>query len=116
LTHKRTSLILHSPKRKFLSINDLALSLEYRRAAIHKLLELKKSGLPILNSADRLKAMLDNKCPCHEDILINVDPDGTITESCYVKNRGEINCDACGFTPVAEASGAIDFIPQSLYA
>ena len=35
--------------------DDLSLSLEERRAAIKKLLELKKSGLPILNSAGRLQ-------------------------------------------------------------
>ena len=96
--------------------DDLSLSLEERRAAINKLLELKKSGLPILNSAGRLRAMVDNRWLCHDDILINVDPDGTITKGCYVKSRGEINCGACGFTPVAEASGALDFIPGSLYA
>ena len=96
--------------------DDLSLSLEDRRAAINKLLELKKSGLPILNSVSRLRAMIDNSWFCHDDILINVDPDGTITKGCYVKSRGEINCDSCGFTPVAEASGALDFIPGSLYA
>jgi MoaA/NifB/PqqE/SkfB family radical SAM enzyme len=96
--------------------DDLSLSPEERRAAIIKLLELKKSGLPILNSVGRLKAMVDISWRCHDDILINVDPDGTITKGCYVKSRGEINCDACGFTPVAEASGALDFFPGSLYA
>lgn len=96
--------------------DDLSLSSEDRRAAIKKLLELKKSGLPILNSASRLRAMIDNRWRCHDDILINVDPDGAITKGCYVKNRGSINCDACGFTPVAEASGALDLIPGSLYA
>lgn len=95
---------------------DLSLSPEDRRAAIEKLLILKKSGLPILNSTGRLKAMIENNWPCHDDILINVDPDGAITKGCYVKNRGKINCDACGFTPVAEASGALDLIPESLYA
>lgn len=96
--------------------DNLSLSSEERRIAIKKLLELKKSGLPILNSSNRLRAMVDNRWFCHDDILINVDPDGTITKGCYVKSRGEINCDACGFTPVAEASGALDFIPGSLYA
>lgn len=96
--------------------DDLSLLPEERRAAIEKLLELKKSGLPILNSAGRLKAMVENRWSCHDDILINVDPDGTITKGCYVKSRGEINCDDCGFTPVAEASGALDLIPGSLYA
>jgi MoaA/NifB/PqqE/SkfB family radical SAM enzyme len=96
--------------------DELSLSPEDRRAAINKLLELKKSGLPILNSAGRLRAMIDNNWRCHDDILINADPDGAITKGCYVKNRGAINCGACGFTPVAEASGALDFIPGSLYA
>jgi MoaA/NifB/PqqE/SkfB family radical SAM enzyme len=96
--------------------DDLALSPDERRDAIKKLLELKKRGLPILNSAGRLQAMENNHWRCHDDILINVDPDGEITKGCYVKSRGEINCDACGFTPVAEASGALDFIPGSLWA
>jgi len=95
---------------------DLALSREERRAAIGKSLELKKRGFPILNSTGRLRAMVDNRWRCHDDILINVDPDGAITKGCYVKSRGEINCDACGFTPIAEASGALDFIPGSLRA
>ena len=96
--------------------DDLSLSPDERRAAVEKLLQLKKSGLPILNSVGRLKAMIDNQWSCHDDILINVDPDGTITKGCYVKSRGKINCQDCGFTPVAEASGALDFLPGSLYA
>jgi len=95
---------------------DLALEPLERREVIEKLLKLKKAGYPILNSAGRLKAMMDNNWTCHDDILINVDPDGTITKGCYVKSRGKINCEACGFTPVAEASGALDLIPGSLYA
>lgn len=95
---------------------DLLLSQEERQKTVEILLKLKKSGLPILNSAGRLKAMTDNKWRCHDDLLINVDPDGTITQGCYVKSRGDIRCDACGFTPIAEASGAMDFIPGSMYA
>lgn len=95
---------------------DLALSLSERQTAITKLLDLKKRGFPILNSKARLAAMMHNRWRCHDDILINVDPDGSITRGCYVKNRGDINCDACGFTPVAEASGALDFHPSSLWA
>lgn len=95
---------------------DLALTGKDRRAAIDKLIELKKRGFPILNSAGTLAAMMENNWRCHDDILINVDPDGAITKGCYVKSRGEINCDSCGFTPVAEASGALDFIPGSILA
>lgn len=96
--------------------DDLALSQDERFEAIKKLLELKKRGSPIMNSAGRLQAMGNNHWRCHDDILINVDPDGSITKGCYVKNRGAINCGACGFTPVAEASGALDCIPGSLFA
>jgi len=73
-------------------------------------------GYPILNSSARLKAMMDHQWTCHDNILINVDPDGTVTHGCYVKNRGSVDCRACGFTPIAEASGALDFLPGSLYA
>lgn len=96
--------------------DDLALNAEERRSVIAKLIELKKRGFPVLNSSGRLAAMIDNRWRCHDDILINVDPDGAITKGCYVKSRGEINCDACGFTPVAEASGALDLIPGSILA
>lgn len=94
----------------------LALSDTERRSAIEHILYLKKIGYPILNSSGRLKAMIDNSWTCHDDMLINVDPDGSITTGCYVKNRGEVRCRDCGFTPVAEASGALDLIPGSIMA
>jgi len=95
---------------------QLALSPEERKLALEKAISLKGSGYPILNSKNRLKAMIENDWICHDDILANVDPDGVITSGCYVKRRGEINCRDCGFTPVAEASGALDMIPGSIFA
>lgn len=95
---------------------DLALSLNDRKTAIARLLSLKKAGAPIMNSASRLYAMIDNRWRCHDDLLVNVDPDGAISTGCYVKSRGVINCAACGFTPVAEASGALDLRPGSILA
>jgi hypothetical protein len=94
----------------------LALSAEERRTVLEEVIEMKKNGLPILNSASRLRAMIGNNWRCHDDILINVDPDGAITQGCYVKSRGQMNCQACGFSPVAEASGALDLLPGSLLA
>jgi hypothetical protein len=79
-------------------------------------IEMKKQGFPILNSTGRMRAMIKNDWHCHDDILINVDPDGTITRGCYVKSRGRINCRACGFSAVSEASGALDLFPGSLRA
>ncbi len=60
----------------------LSLSESDRRAVLEEVIEMKKQGLPILNSAGRLRAMIRNDWRCHEDILINVDPDGTITRGC----------------------------------
>jgi len=95
---------------------DLSLSPGQRRLAVEILLDLKKRGFPVLNSSGRLRAMVSGGWTCHDDILINVDPDGSVTRGCYVKSRGEINCAACGFTPVAEASGALDLLPGSIRA
>jgi Fe-coproporphyrin III synthase len=94
----------------------LALSAEERRAVLEEVIKMKKKGLPILNSASRLRAMIGNDWRCHDDMLVNVDPDGAITQGCYVKSRGRMNCQACGFSPVAEASGALDLFPGSLRA
>jgi len=94
----------------------LALTGPERQETLEAVIDLKRRGFPILNSIGRLQGMIRNDWRCHEDILINVDPDGTVTPGCYVKNRGAVNCLACGFTPVAEASGAVDMIPGSLWA
>ena len=54
-----------------------------------------------------LEKMISNGWKCHDGLLVNVDPDGSITRGCYVRSRGEIRCGDCGFTPVAELSGAL---------
>jgi len=95
---------------------SLALSDGERKETLHDIIRMKDQGLPILNSRSRLRAMIGNSWRCHDDMLLNVDPDGTITTGCYVRSRGRINCQVCGFTPVAEASGALDLIPGSLLA
>ncbi|MEW6335341.1 MAG: radical SAM protein, partial [Thermodesulfobacteriota bacterium] len=94
----------------------LALSDGERAAVLEEVMQMKREGLPILNSTGRLKAMIRNEWQCREDVLVNVDPDGTITRGCYVKSRGRIDCRTCGFSAVAEASGALDLHPGSLWA
>jgi Fe-coproporphyrin III synthase len=94
----------------------LALDTAERKAVLEDVIRLKARGFPIMNSSGRLRAMISNDWRCHDDILINVDPDGTITQGCYVKSRGLVNCRACGFSPVAEASGALDLLPGSIMA
>jgi len=94
----------------------LALDRHERAEAIATVIRLKKAGYPILNSRGRLEAMLDNTWRCHEWLLANVEPDGCVSTGCYVRGRGEVNCAACGFTPVAEASAAYDLKPGALLA
>jgi MoaA/NifB/PqqE/SkfB family radical SAM enzyme len=94
----------------------LALNAAERKEALEKLIGLKKRGYSILNSLSGLKGMIDNTWKCSEDILMNIDPNGQLTRGCYVKSRGQVNCRECGFTPLAEAAGALHFIPGSLLA
>jgi MoaA/NifB/PqqE/SkfB family radical SAM enzyme len=95
--------------------DSLALSDNERLAALEEAIRLKKS-YPIINSERCLRGLIRNDWRCRDDMLINVDPDGTLTQGCYVKGRGAVNCSQCGFTPVAEASGAMDLRPGSLLA
>jgi len=94
----------------------LALSPEERKQSLETAIRLKQSGYPVLNSKNSLRAMIKNDWTCHDDILVNVDPDGVVTAGCYVKSRGIIDCRDCGFTPVTEASGALDMVPGSISA
>lgn len=94
---------------------SLSLSPAERKMALENVIRLKKS-YPIVNSSYSLDAMIRNTWRYHDDVLINVDPDGMMTQGCYVKNRGEVNCREYGFTPVAEASGALDLRLGSIFA
>lgn len=86
---------------------DLALSPHQRAQAVSAILGLKRTP-PVLNSRTSLKRLIANDWACHDWLLINADPDGRLTQGCYVKNRGAIRCEHCGFAPVAEASRAYD--------
>jgi Fe-coproporphyrin III synthase len=93
---------------------DLDLRPNERRLAVETAIRLKKERFPVLNSSSRLKAMIDNSWNCREWLLANVTPDGNIFSGCYAKGHGTADCNVCGFTPVAEASGAYNFFPESL--
>jgi Fe-coproporphyrin III synthase len=95
--------------------SPLSLSEGERRMALEHAIRLKRT-YPIINSERCLRGMIRNDWSCHDDMLINVDPDGLITQGCYAKGRGAVDCRRCGFTPVAEASSALDLHPGSLFA
>jgi MoaA/NifB/PqqE/SkfB family radical SAM enzyme len=96
---------------------DMAMNREEREQAAHTILKLKRNGmLPVLNSSGTLKRMISNNWTCRPWVLANVDPDGSLWSGCYLRQRGEIRCGHCGFTPVAEASRALSLNPGALYA
>ena len=95
---------------------NLALEPAERREAIGSAIAFKERGYPIINSRRSLERMITNGWQCHDRLLVNVDPDGSITQGCYVRSRGEVRCAECGFTPVAELSGAFDLAPASILA
>lgn len=95
---------------------DLAIGPAEREEAIRSVIRLKERGYPIINSKAGLEKMIANGWLCRDRLLVNVDPDGSITRGCYVRSRGEVRCSDCGFTPVAELSGAFGLSPGSILA
>ena len=84
--------------------DKLFLPFSERRKVLCNLIKMKKGGLPIANSYACLQALKDNRWKCHSWMIASVGPDGKITQGCYVKNRGEISCEKCGFSAHTEIS------------
>ena len=79
--------------------------------------EIRLSGqIRVLKSRAALGKMVRNDWTCRDWLLANVNPDGMISQGCYVKGRGEVRCEHCGFTPVAEVSRAWDLHLGSIAA
>lgn len=83
---------------------DLFLNPYLRAKLLDELILLKRSRFPILNSTASLKALKNNRWRCADWLLINANPDGTITQGCYLKGRDDIDCRLCGFSPHTEIS------------
>jgi hypothetical protein len=47
-------------------------------------------------------------------MIASVDPDGTLTQGCYLEGRGEISCERCGFSAHAEISLAYSGVIGSI--
>jgi MoaA/NifB/PqqE/SkfB family radical SAM enzyme len=87
-----------------------------RRAVCEELIRLKEEGLPVADSAPALRALADGSWRCHDHLLANVEPDGTIRTGCYVKGRGDVDCSACGFAAHCEISLAYELQPEAILA
>ena len=87
-----------------------------RRALIDRLIDLKISGYPILNSTGALKALRANTWRCLPERIDCANPDGTIWQGCYLRNRAERDCKKCGFSPYTEMSLAFRGHPGAIWA
>lgn len=82
----------------------LFLDLQTRGRLLDEVINLKASGYPVMNSRSSLEAMKSNKWHCVDWLIDNANPDGSLSQGCYLKGRDDIDCEKCGFTPHAEAS------------
>ncbi len=96
--------------------DDLFLNFEQREHLLEDIIRMKRSGFPILNSYAALKALKRNTWRCDDRLIDNANPDGSITQGCYLKNRADIDCSKCGFSPHTEISLACQGFLLSILA
>jgi Fe-coproporphyrin III synthase len=94
--------------------DPLYIDFHERRPLLDQLIRLKERGFPIANSYTSLHQMKLERWLCADEFLVNVDPDGTISRGCYLKNRGVADCSKCGFTAHNEMSLAFKFNAGSI--
>ncbi|MHC4597599.1 MAG: radical SAM protein [Planctomycetota bacterium] len=87
-----------------------------RMRVLDTLIRLKEEGWPVADSVAALEALKGNQWRCHDHLLANVEPDGTIRRGCYVKGRGGIACRVCGFAAHTEISLAYEMNLGALLA
>lgn len=85
-------------------MDDLFLDFEKRSNLLDKLIQMKKSGFAIMNSISALNALKTNTWRCVDWLVDSANPDGTITQGCYLRGRDDIDCTRCGFSPHTEIS------------
>lgn len=94
--------------------DELFLPSEHREQVLDTLISLKKQELPVLDSYACLEALKKNTWKCQSWMIASVDPDGSMTKGCYVKNRGTIACEHCGFAAHAELSLAYSGVIEAM--
>lgn len=94
--------------------DNLFLPFSKRRHVLEELIEMKENSYPVANSYACLSALKDNNWNCYPWMIASIEPDGLITQGCYVKNRGEIACQKCGFSAHTELSLAYSGVLESI--
>lgn len=75
-----------------------------RAPLLKELIRLKKLGYPVANSVQSLNELQRPGWTCEDRLLANAEPEGTVTDGCYLKNRGTSECALCGFSAHNEMS------------
>jgi MoaA/NifB/PqqE/SkfB family radical SAM enzyme len=94
----------------------LMLTTEQRVKVLDDLIRLKREGWPVVNSFRALESLKANNWTprCKEWMIASIEPDGTITQGCYVKNRGTVQCGVCGFSTNTELTLAYELVFESI--
>ena len=96
--------------------DELFLEFERRERLLQEILDLKRAGYPVLNSTAALERLKRNEWQCVDWLIDNANPDGSLSQGCYLRGRDDIDCRRCGFSPHAEASLAYQGHLQALWA
>ncbi|MGA1823763.1 MAG: radical SAM protein [bacterium] len=96
--------------------DEFYLPFDKRRKVLDEIMELKQEGFPVANSFAGLCALKGTRWTkrCFDWMVASIEPDGAISQGCYVKNRGHVRCDVCGFSTHAELSLAYDLSIASI--
>ena len=93
----------------------LFLPFTQRRMVLDRLIEMKRQGLPVANSYACLEALKDNRWKCRPWMIASVESNGALTHGCYVKGRGDVSCERCGFSAHTEISLAYSGVLESIW-
>lgn len=94
---RKVMFFFHTP---YYGVDELLLSPQEKRNSIQKLLECKKAGLPVLNSADGLRAMANGGSQGPMKISYVVDQTGEYP-CCRASDNPEV-CAQCGYSSGVE--------------
>ena len=82
----------------------LFLDFDQRELLLTEIIKMKRQGVPILNSVPALQALKRNTWRCYDNLIDNANPDGSVSQGCYLRGRSDIDCARCGFSPHTEIS------------
>jgi len=95
---------------------SLVVPWQEREELLRSLIQLKREGLPLLDSYAALEGLKRPGWRCHPWLIASAEPDGTVRQGCYLSERGPIACNRCGFAAHLEMSLAHDLHPGAIAA